>query len=379
MSHCGKKLIVFCGGTGGHFYPGLSVARQFLKNGGSAKLILSGKHSLKQAEIAEKFKIPAFILPSMPVPLGIIGKIKFIAAFFLHIMKHKKILKTENPDFVLGMGSFNTVPSGIAARMLKIPLFIHDGNSYFGRANVFLSRFALHAGIAFPPVNPESLKSSFTVTGMPLRPEIYPEYCVEKFGNTPVHTLNEIFGTSFSNKLPLVLVVGGSQGAKTFNLILPKLFKALHRNDFQVLHLCGPNRKFETEKSYENAVFKYHILESSEEMGLLYTASSLVVSRSGGSTIAELALYGKSALLIPFPYASEDHQTRNAEFYITKGASSLIPEKQCESLFKNKFQQWLEKKNMMTENAKKVVALAKPDATEDLIAIMEKFCENYKR
>jgi UDP-N-acetylglucosamine--N-acetylmuramyl-(pentapeptide) pyrophosphoryl-undecaprenol N-acetylglucosamine transferase len=373
-----KKLVVLCGGTGGHFYPGLAVARYYVKYGGSAKLLISGRHSQKQSEIAGKFGIETRILPAMPTPVGLKGKVKFSALFFNNVLKQKKILKEENPDFVLGMGSFNTVPSGIAAKLLKIPLFLHDGNSYFGKANIMLSRYALHAGVAFPPVNADRLRCPYTVTGMPLRPEIYPEYWGKITGDNPVSTLNQRLGTEFSSDIPLILIFGGSQGAKTFNIELPLLLKNVKNLGFQVLHLSGPGRKLEAEDAYSGASFRYHIAESSEEIGLLYTAASLVIARAGGSTVAELALYGKTAFLIPFPYASEDHQTMNAEYYTSKGASEIIQESEVKELFPDLFRKYLTSLELMLEKSKETLSLAKPDAVEDLIEIMEKNCETGK-
>jgi len=373
-----KKLVVLCGGTGGHFYPGLAVARYYVKYGGSAKLLISGRHSQKQSETAGKFGIETRILPAMPTPVGLKGKLKFSTLFFNNVLKQKKILKEENPDFVLGMGSFNTVPSGIAAKLLKIPLFLHDGNSYFGKANIMLSRFARHAGVAFPPVNGSRLRCPYTVTGMPLRSEIYPEYWKKITGDNPVSTLNQRLGTEFSSDIPLILIFGGSQGAKTFNIELPLLLKNVKNLGFQVLHLSGPGRKLEAEDAYSGASFRYHIAESSDEIGLLFTAASLVISRAGGSTVAELALYGKTAFLIPFPYASEDHQTMNAEYYTSKGASEIIQESEVKELFPDLFRKYLTSLEQMFEKSKETLSLAKPDAAEDLIEIMEKNCETGK-
>jgi len=365
-----KKIIICCGGTGGHFYPGLSVAETFNQRGACVKLFLTGKRSKNQAEIAINSNIESFILSPLPLPLGIAGKLKFLFVLLFHIFENIRILKKEKPDCMLCMGSFNTVPSALAARLLKIPVFLHDGNSFIGKANILLSNFAVKLGAAFPPVNAAKLKCPFKLLGMPLRNTIYPKFVKQKFGSAPINAINSLFNTDFSQTLPLFLIFGGSQGAKTFNTAIPKILSHFNENQFQIIHLTGKGNYDEATLAYKNITCKYKILESSSEMGLLYSAADLVISRSGGSTVAELALYGKNAVLIPFPFASEDHQTVNAQYYTSKGAAVLINEKNCNDELQNYLTKWLNNKNIYLDKCDDAKTLSFPNATDDVIEMI---------
>ena len=367
-----KRLIVFCGGTGGHFYPGLSVARAFIDGGGAAKLFLIGKHSIKQSSVAESFGIESVVLSTLPAPVGLMGKLKFLFAILARIQDAREQLILEKPDFVLGMGSFTSVPSVIAAKRLGLPIFLHDGNSFIGKANSFLSRYAEEIGLAFPPQNAEKLKCPFTVAGMPLRPELSPEKVQDKYGKSPADALNEMFETDFSSSKKLVLVFGGSQGAATFNSVIPEAFEIMERDDLQIIHISGAGKQKDVEEAYKEVRSKYLVIDGTEEMGLLYAAADLVICRAGGSTVAELALFGKCAIFVPFPYATDDHQRFNAEYYTAAGNSLIVDDEECiPAEFAEKILDFMEQ---MGENAGKkedAQALAHPRAAEEMIEMME--------
>jgi UDP-N-acetylglucosamine--N-acetylmuramyl-(pentapeptide) pyrophosphoryl-undecaprenol N-acetylglucosamine transferase len=381
-----SKLIIMCGGTGGHFYPGLSVARAFKLKGGACKLFLIGKHSENQLQIAKEFDVKSEILPKLPIPLGLFGKIKYVISLKLRIFQALKLLRKENPDFVLGMGSFTSVPAIIAAKLCSIPIFLHDGNSYIGKANLAMSRFALKIALAFPPQNSQKLKTDYIITGMPLREEIHPDYVAGKFNPTSeenrlsgggikefIKSFNSQFCREFKEESKTILIFGGSQGARTFNSTIPKAIRILNQDyqrkqrgmnrdieearllpikptgrieklmnnesgmgcNLQIIHICGAGNSVEVKARYnDNDTYiieesKQLIIDGTEDMGLLYSMADLVICRAGGSTIAELALYGKSAILVPYPYATNDHQRINGEYYTAAGNSIIINDTDC--------------------------------------------------
>jgi UDP-N-acetylglucosamine:LPS N-acetylglucosamine transferase len=224
------------------------------------------------------------------------------------------------------MGSFTSFPLAFAATRLKIPLFLHDGNARIGRANRFLSRWAKLLMTAFPPVNHDSIKCPYEYTGMPLRPEILSSKS-SKIEATK--RFNAKHKCSFDPKIPTILVFGGSQGAATINRVIPKTISALQDKKLQVMHLVGKNDFAEVKSVYERGVNSSFVMESCDNMSLLYSVSDFVVCRSGGSTIAELAFFEKSAILIPFPLASDLHQNDNAEFYAQSGLAEIVYNKDC--------------------------------------------------
>jgi UDP-N-acetylglucosamine--N-acetylmuramyl-(pentapeptide) pyrophosphoryl-undecaprenol N-acetylglucosamine transferase len=252
--------------------------------------------------------------------------------------------------------------------MLKIPISLHDGNSYIGKANIMLSRFAKNIALAFPPKNSLKLKCPYVVTGMPLRPELAPKSIEQQYGNSLIEAFNKAFKADFKPEKNTVLVFGGSQGAATFNSVIPEVFKIMEKDDFQIIHISGAGNKETLNNAYQGIKNSYIIFETCDTMGLLYAVADLVICRAGGSTVAELALFGKSAILIPYPYATDDHQTVNAEYYIAAENSIIIndadvlPEPFAEVII-----DWVENKNNYLERVEKARALAHPDAADEVL------------
>jgi UDP-N-acetylglucosamine--N-acetylmuramyl-(pentapeptide) pyrophosphoryl-undecaprenol N-acetylglucosamine transferase len=320
-----KKLIILCGGTGGHFYPGLTIARELQKANSEAYIIIGGhKEKIsKQADIANKYNIKYYTINSSkfskkPLLLG-----KFIFNLSVGFLKARKMLKRIKPNAVLGMGSFTSLPVSLAAISLNIPIYLHDGNAKIGKANVFLSNWARLTMSAFPAVNEKVLKSDYLCTGMPIRPEIRE---IVQTKEEAIKELNSQYDLNFKPKNKTIFIFGGSQGALTINRILPLTIERIKDPKIQIIHLFGKNIKI---NPYEKSVDNSLILKSCDKMHLLYSAADLIVSRSGGSTIAELAYFKKKSILIPYPFASELHQNDNANFYIKKSNSTVVLNKNC--------------------------------------------------
>jgi UDP-N-acetylglucosamine--N-acetylmuramyl-(pentapeptide) pyrophosphoryl-undecaprenol N-acetylglucosamine transferase len=320
-------FYISCGGTGGHFYPGLSIARELQKQNKGVKLLLSGVNSRPQSQAAAAQNITSVVLPHMPSPgknplrwlqflAGLAGG--FIITFFHFCAKR--------PRGVIIMGSFASAPAALAAKILLVPVFLHDGNARVGKANRFLSRWAKALCTAFPAVNQAQCRCRPVCTGMPVRPELEAKRFIEK--SEAISLLNKEFQSTLATEKYTILIFGGSQGAATLNKTLPMALKELTGFDFQVIHLTGKGKKAETLALYENVTFPHLVLESSPLMELFLGSADLVFSRSGGSSVAELALFGKNAVLIPYPYAAEGHQADNAAFYVQAGAGEMVSDSQ---------------------------------------------------
>lgn len=233
-----QKLAITCGGTGGHFYPGLSIARAQQERGGEVLLLLSGVNSLRQREIAESYRVPAEVLPQMPSPRGIGSAARFLRGLAGGTLLAGRSLAGFRPQAVLGMGSFASLPALLAAKFRGIPVYLHDGNARIGKANRLLSRCARFLGTAFPAVNADRCRCEVGTIGMPVRPELEAMAGVGR--DRAVAGLNRLFGSNLVPELPVILIFGGSQGASIFNSVLPRALNRLGRRDFQVLHLSGP-------------------------------------------------------------------------------------------------------------------------------------------
>lgn len=317
-----ERLIITCGGTGGHFYPGLSIARKFQETPGrEVCLLLSGVNSVQQQKNAEKFGINAFVLPRMPSLKS--APFQFSCGLLSGINQAYKMIKKFNPQGVLAMGSFASAPVAVAAKLLKIPLFLHDGNVRIGEANRILSRLAKSMGLAYPPVNGNKLFCPWEVVGMPIREELVTKRQLTKFD--AIKNLQERFAVNLNVDYPTLLIFGGSQGAEIFNKILPQALNNLaEKFKFQVLHLTGRGKLTTAQNNYTIGKFPLLLLETDEQMEFFFAATDLVCARSGGSTIAELTLFGKPAILIPYPFAKENHQAYNARYLVDNSAAVMI-------------------------------------------------------
>lgn len=323
-----KNLVILCGGTGGHFFPGLSIARIFKSNGGKVALI-TGKHKVSYArEFSPKYNIPIYEVQSCQIsksPLKLIG---FTIKTAIGFGQSLAIFIKNRPDAILAMGSYTSLPSSLAAMLLRIPLFLHDGNSVIGKANCFLSKWSKALMSAFPAVNENFDVSKVIVTGMPLRPELADTKIKDK--TEAITSFNKLFAKSFDDKVPTVLVFGGSLGAKKINTSVPESLKHLNLKDIQVIHLTGKEQLKETEELYKKNSSTYLVLDKFDDMALLYMIADIVICRSGGSTVAELHYFDKKAILVPYPLAAENHQYFNAKFLQKQNPSTVIIEdKDC--------------------------------------------------
>ena len=360
-----KKLAITCGGTGGHFYPGLTIAAKFKEDGGEVLLLLSGNNSQSQAEIAAKRGLDSVIIPAAPRPRGPLSALKFTHKFISGVVKARGVLGKFKPDAFLAMGSFASAPSSIAAWMRGIPLFLHDGNARLGRANIFLSMKAWHLFLSFPAVNADFCKCPMSLTGLPVRPEL--GHCEISAGDA-FRKINSTFGKDFDESLPLILIFGGSQGARTFNEIIPQALMLRKEAEFQVVHLTGPGKNADVEKIYSTAKFKSLVLEKSEEMPLFYSAASLIICRSGGSSVSEIACFGKYAVLVPYPYAADHHQDDNAAFLASEGGAEVLYDGDCTIGNVSKIiSSWTAEPEKYHIAGIKNKLLAKPDAAADVL------------
>ena len=320
-----EYIVITCGGTGGHFYPGLSIARTQQARGKKVLLLLSGKNSGEQQKIAGKFNIPCQTLPHMPSP-GIkspANSWQFITGLISGRIQARAILKKEKPTAVLGMGSFAELPVIWAAKSLKLPVFLHDGNARIGRANRILSRWSKVLATAFPAVNADKVHCKYIVSGMPIRPELKAENLTK---SEAVNALNGKFQSALQADNFTVLLFGGSQGARKLNSVFGKAVKTLAEkySDIQLIHLTGAG-EFETVKQFHSdTACPVLLLPSLAEMHWAFQAADLVISRSGGSSVAELNAFGKYAVVVPFPFAMEHHQDDNADYLVSLGAAEKV-------------------------------------------------------
>lgn len=360
-----KRLIISCGGTGGHFMPGLSIARTFQEQGGEVLLLLGGKNAMKQMETAAKYGIVSMPFPASYPSGNPIRMFKFLCHTLAGYLKCRKAVKKFQPDALLAMGSFASLSPVLSARDLNVPVFLHDGNTKLGKANLFLSRYAKAIALSFPTMNADQAKCPAIQTGFPLRPELI-------FGQLSktdaIAELNKLYNANLSPDLPTVLVFGGSLGADTINKKLILENKTDETKDLQFLRLTGPGKLELLKPLYSGQLCKTLAVESTQEMHIFYSAADLVISRAGGSTVSEIAVYGKYAVLLPYPFAAENHQEENARWLVSAGGAEILHDSEASGAgFTAWIRNWLNHQPEYREKGMKSKTIASPDASQRVL------------
>ena len=368
-----EYIIITCGGTGGHFYPGLSVARTQQARGKKVLLLLSGKNSAEQSKIAEKFNIRCITLPNMPSPSikHPANCWKFFKGLFSGRAQAKKIMRSEKPDAVLGMGSFASLPVIWAAKSLKLPIFLHDGNARIGKANRVLSRWAKVLATAFPAVNDNKTHCQCVVSGMPVRPELK-QHAMSK--TEAIDALNGKFKSSLSEERFTILLFGGSQGARKLNEVFGRAIQKLAKKELkiQLIHLTGAGEFEAVTKLHGDAEFPLLLLPGLSEMHWAYNAADLVICRSGGSTVAELNAFGKYAVVVPYPFAAELHQDDNADYLVTLGAAEKINNADLNEVMAVELLEKLYQQKDLNETGKRSILPDAWNGAENLLELIDK-------
>lgn len=310
------KVAIACGGTGGHFFPGVAVAQEVKRRGGQVMLFASRKEVDRESAGALPDAQIEF-LPAVALLRGrrlafAWGEIRSLALCLKWFLRWK-------PGVVLVMGGFASVAPAIAGRLLGARVYLHESNSVPGRANRCLARLCRGIFVGFP-----SAKEAFrgrkkvVVSGTPvrkefrqtLRPEIY-------------QRLGLVSGS------PVLLVMGGSQGARLLNDLTAKVAPLLLRRhpDLQLIHLTGKHDHAPLRALYQRLGLRYFLSEFCPNASKLIRLATAVLSRAGASSLAEYAAVRLPALLIPYPHAVDDHQRKNAVIFAESGAAEWREER----------------------------------------------------
>ena len=299
-----KRIVIMAGGTGGHIFPALAVA-QFLQTQGWQVSWLGTKAGLESRVIPEAGIEIDWLSVSGVRGKGILSKVSAIFKLAKSCAEARKILKQRKPDVVLGMGGFVAAPGGLMAKMLGIPLIIHEQNRVVGTTNRLLAKISTKVLQGFP--NSFAPKFNAICTGNPLR---------ESLKHLPPAPLQR--GESLR-----IFVLGGSQGAKALNENVPNAL-ALLKNSVQVRHQTGSVMQNEVAEIYKKFNLNAEVSAFIDDMAAAYSWADLIICRAGAMTVSEVAAMSIPAIFIPLPNAIDDHQTANAKYLTEAGAAILL-------------------------------------------------------
>ena len=311
------RIAIACGGTGGHLFPGLAVAERLLQRNCPVMLLVSPKDVDQQA-VQQAAGMEILTLPAVGLTRG--RRLAFLRGFIRSYRAALTAFAAQPPRAALAMGGFTSAPPLLAAKRLGARTFLHESNTIPGRANRWLARVVNGAFCGFPSTAARLPQRRTTVTGTPVRPQFRPRdagACRASLGLDPAR--------------PVVLVMGGSQGAQAINQLVVALLPAVARQtrEWQWLHLAGPADAEIVKRSYAALNLTAVVHPFLSEMDLALGAATAAISRAGASSLAELAAVRVPAVLVPYPWAVDNHQFHNGRAFEASGAARLLAQSEA--------------------------------------------------
>lgn len=360
------KLLIAGGGTGGHLFPGIAVAEEFLSRDPANEVLFVGTERGVEAKLLPKLGYRLEMIAAAGVRgKSLFGQLKGVAGLLYGYSQSRKILKNFEPDLVLGVGGYASAPALLAARGLLIPRFIHEQNAIPGMTNKILSRFAEQAFISLEESRKFFPENSTLLTGNPLRKQILDQVALKDpeprapSPETPFH----------------LLVFGGSLGAHSINMTLAAAAPLLVKlgGGLTITHQTGEKDFEEVSAAYRAGGVKAKVVPFIDNMAAEYRTADLIVCRAGATTIAEVTACGKSCIFIPFPHAVDDHQRKNAEALLKCNAGFMLLEREltAESLV-GQIEELVASPELLRETGENARSIARIDAAKIIVDEMVK-------
>jgi UDP-N-acetylglucosamine--N-acetylmuramyl-(pentapeptide) pyrophosphoryl-undecaprenol N-acetylglucosamine transferase len=367
------RLVIAGGGTGGHLFPGIAVAEEFLARDPGNEVLFVGTERGVEARLLPKLGYRLELVAAAGVRgKSFIGQLKGLAGLLYGYSQSRRILKEFRPDLVLGVGGYASAPLVLAARGLLIPRFVHEQNAIPGMTNKLLSRIVEQSFISLEESRKFFPKDTTLLTGNPLRRQILDEVAANppcSQGSLPPFDKGGIEGGFH------LLVFGGSLGAHSINMVMAAAAPLLGRlgTAISVTHQTGEKDFEEVTVSYRNAEVNAKVVPFIDNMAAEYRAADLVICRAGATTIAEVTACGKTCIFIPFPHAVDDHQRKNAEALLKCSAGFMLLERELtpESLV-NQIAELVSSPSLLRETGENARSIARLDAAKVIVDEMLK-------
>ena len=296
------------GGTGGHLFPAIALGEELSRLRYKVCLVTDTRC---KGYLGPDMELQTYILSLGSLRSGIFAKILILFRIVAAIIQSLRIVHKDKASIVIGFGGYTAFPTLFAARLLKIPIMLHEQNCFFGKVNSLFAKSAVCVALNFAETSniPTGCQDKVIIAGNPVRSDIRRIDAKRNFSTDGIK----------------VLVIGGSQGAKVFSNLVPEAIKILKYKDskikISVTQQASIADQGKIREIYDDVGIDYELKEFFHDMPMRYLASDLAICRAGASTIAELIHLGQPAILIPFPFAAEDHQFFNASVLVSKSAA----------------------------------------------------------
>jgi len=352
------KIIIAAGGSGGHIFPAIALARELEDMGGMNIVFAASKRKLDRDILSHtSYRKVFFSVNPMPYGLGL-RVIPFIFKVVRDCVVSLSVLIKERPKVIVGFGGYTSGMIVLIGALLGVKTLIHEQNYCLGRANKILDRLVSLVAVSFDETRSLVKNKNVVVTGNPLRRIVV---------SASKHELPDKFG--LDDDRFTVLVVGGSQGAHGLNKVVTEALISLDeriKNELQILHIAGPGDFEYVSKVYAENNVMSKVFSFIENIHDAYSICDVAVSRSGAACIFELALYGRPMLLVPYP-SKKNSQRLNAKYFSDRGAAVIKDEEMLDSReVKDIIVKLLKDKIMREHMSKAALNLARPNAAEDL-------------
>ncbi len=354
-----KRVIISGGGTGGHIYPAIAIASALQEFDPNIEFLFVGAEGKMEMEKVPKAGFKIIGLPIVGINRAHLAKnLLFPFKLINSLRKAFQVLAEFKPDVAIGVGGYASGPLLLAAWAKGIPFYIQEQNSFAGVTNKALSGKAKHIFVAYPGMEKFFAKEKITLSGNPVRKDL-----IDISGKKAAAA--KFFGLSADK--PTILIIGGSQGARSINQAIWYGLAALAQSDVQIVWQTGIH--FEAEA--KEACKQYPALQSYVsafiyEMDLAYAMADLVVSRAGALSVSEICLAGKPSILVPFPNAAEDHQTENAKSLVQGNAAILVTDKEAKENLVPTALKSLQDKKLLAQLAENSFGMGKPKAAQQI-------------
>ena len=352
------KILMSGGGTGGHIFPAIAIADEIRKRFPDAEFLFIGaigKMEMEKVPQAgykiEGLNIAGFdrgnLLKNVNLPFKVISS----------LIKARKIIKDFQPDFAVGTGGFASGPALYIASMMGVPIFVQEQNSLPGKTNVFLAKKAKAVFTAYPNMEKYFPNSETFFLGNPVRKNIISDIIKRDVAKEKL---------SLNSDQLTILSVGGSLGSRTLNNGWKENLEKIKEKGYQLIWQTGKTDYQELSSNIQHQT-SIQIKEFISDMALAYSAADIIVSRAGAIAISELAIAKKPVLLVPFPFAAEDHQTVNAQTLVQKNAAKMVKDSEMKEKFLSTLLEICENEDLQREMANNLEFFAKPKATEEIV------------
>ena len=360
------KLLIAGGGTGGHLFPGMAVAEEFLARDSANLVLFVGTERGIEARAVPAAGYKLVLISAAGVRgKGPFSQLKAAAMMLYGYAQSRRVLKEFRPDFVLGVGGYASLPMVLAARGMQVPCFIHEQNAIPGMTNKLLARFATQVFITLEESAKFFPQDSILVTGNPLRRQIL----------DMVATPSPIASQDDDGRPFRIFVFGGSQGAHAINMAmiaaLPHLAGLSSR--LEICHQTGERDCSVVRDAYNGNTIPATVHPFITDMASEYRKADLIICRAGATTIAEATACGKACLFIPFPHAVDDHQRRNAEALLKKQACFMLLEHELTGEhLADVIRDVMNDPELLKETGKQAFGVARLDAAQIIVDKMVK-------